>query len=107
MIDQNQLMFSSNVIKKYTEVSTKPSYQTLTSIRPMGEEVLPEALLEQFRASQDRQSRAMVLYRPPTNLVDEGRNSVDIFFYFGLKTGRKTRPRSGTTSVQGLYSGFE
>ena len=40
----------------------------------MGEEVLPEALLERFRASQDRQSRAMVLYRPPTNLVDEMRS---------------------------------
>ena len=36
----------------------------------MGEEILPETLLEQFRASQDRQSRAMVLYRPPTNLVE-------------------------------------
>ena len=36
--------------------------------------MLPEALLEQFRASQDRQSRAMVLYRPPTNLVDEMRS---------------------------------
>ena len=45
--------------------------QTLTSIRPMGEEILPETLLERFRASQDRQSRAMVLYRPPTNLVEK------------------------------------
>ena len=37
----------------------------------MGDEILPETLLEQFRASQDRQSRAMVLYRPPTNLVEK------------------------------------
>ena len=45
----------------------------------MGEEILPETLLEQFRASQDRQSRAMVLYRPPTNLVDKmlGRGEPD------------------------------
>lgn len=56
-----------------------PPRQTLTTIRPMGEEILPETLLEQFRASQDRQSRAMVLYRPPTNLVEKmlGRGEPD------------------------------
>ena len=45
--------------------------QDLASFRAMGDEILPETLLEQFRASQDRQSRAMVLYRPPTNLVEK------------------------------------
>ena len=48
-----------------------PSLQTLASIRPMGEEILPVTLFEQFRESQERHSRAMVLYRPPTNLVEK------------------------------------
>jgi len=46
-------------------------HQTLASIRPMGEEILPVTLFEQFRESQERHSRAMVLYRPPTNLVEK------------------------------------
>ena len=61
----------------------------------MGEEVLPEALLERFRASQDRQSRAMVLYRPPTNLVDEMRSGGQ----GGLQTASEVKASEESVSI--------
>jgi hypothetical protein len=46
-------------------------HEDLAQFRPAGEEILPDTLIERFRVTRDRQSRAMVLYRPPSNLVNE------------------------------------